>query len=47
MPDGILNIDGFNWSLIKYTEEQQETLEIRYKFGGLLAYVSFVWGGPF
>ena len=26
MPDGVLNIDGFNWSLIKYTEEQLATL---------------------
>ena len=26
MPDGILNIDGFNWSLIKYTDGQLATL---------------------
>lgn len=26
MPDGILNIDGFSWSLIKYAEDQLSTL---------------------
>ena len=26
MPDGILNIDGFSWSLIKYTKGQLATL---------------------
>jgi len=38
---------GYNVVTIKYTEEKQETLEVEYKFGGLMVYVSFVWGGPF
>jgi hypothetical protein len=38
---------GYNAITINYNQETQETIEIEYRFGGLLAYVSFVWGGPF
>jgi hypothetical protein len=56
--DGRASVDWYPWKhvgfsggytmvKIKYVEGEQENLEIKYEFGGLMAYVSFVWGGPF